>query len=268
MRRFLSAVLLTIMMLSALSVTASAQENGVPFMSPSRQTFTQVLRAGGGGSGGGGGGGGSSGGSSGHHHTSSGNNGYSDPLSEAVGFVCFLLIASASTIAFRLLLSKRARNARRLMRLLQQKDHAWKYKHIQKQVRQTYFVLQRAWTNSDMTPVKECMSDALYQSFQTKLSWMRYRNQRNVLKWIRLLEALPVAVHDEQDDSQDFVWFYIKGRMVDYTVDTETNERLDGSAFPERFCEYWQFMRTQGDRWVLNAILQEDEADQIEFAEE
>ena len=151
---------------------------------------------------------------------------------------------------------------------MQKKDSAWKYKHIQKQVRNTYFAVQRAWTNSDMHPAKSYMSDSLYQSFQSKLSWMQYREQRNVLKHIRLLEAIPVAVHDEQDDSLDFVWFYIKGSMVDYTVDLHTNERLDGSVFPEHFCEYWQFTRTADERWVLNEILQEDEADQITFTGE
>ena len=180
----------------------------------------------------------------------------------------FLLIGSATTIVYRLRLSKYARNTKRLMRLLQKKDSAWKYKHIQKQVRSTYFSIQKAWTNLDMKPTQALMSDELYESFQTKLSWLKYKSQKNVLKHVRLLEAIPVAVYDDRDDSLDFVWFYIKGRMIDYTIDTETNAKIDGSTFPERFAEYWQFVRTNDDRWVLNRILQEDEADEIVFTTE
>jgi hypothetical protein len=92
--------------------------------------------------------------------------------------------------------------------------------------------------------------------------------KRNILKHVKLKDAIPVAVYDHPDDSHDFVWFYIKGRMVDYTVDIQTDEKLEGSSVPQSFCEYWQFIRSQNDTWVLNEILQEDEAEQVPFTED
>lgn len=223
-----------------------------------------VLRAGGGTSGGGGGG--SSGGSSsgGHYHSSNHRNS-SDPFSMLFGLILFVLVGSGSAIVFRFRLSRSARNTKKLMTLLQKKDSAWKYKHIQRQVRSSYFAIQKAWSHSDMQPAKEYMSESLYDTFQTQLNWMKVKQQRNVLKNIRLRDAIPVSVHDDRDDSLDHVWFYIKGRMIDYTVDTQTNQRLDGSPLSESFSEYWQFIRTEGNRWVLNRILQEDQADEISF---
>ena len=83
---------------------------------------------------------------------------------------------------------------------------------------------------------------------------------------IRLVKALPVALHDDPDNSRDFIWFYIKGNMIDYTIDTSTQEIIEGHTFPSSFVEYWQFVRKE-DRWVLSKILQDDEEDQIPFVE-
>ena len=90
--------------------------------------------------------------------------------------------------------------------------------------------------------------------------------EQNVLEKIRLLQALPVAVHDDRDDSRDFVWFYIKGRMVDYIIDTEKQMKVSGSTSPASFVEYWKFTRRENN-WVLSQILQKNEAEQIPFSE-
>ena len=95
---------------------------------------------------------------------------------------------------------------------------------------------------------------------------MKYKNQRNVLEKISLVSALPVAVYDDSDNSRDYIWFYIKGRMVDYTIDTETQLIVEGSTSPSSFVEYWKFVR-KNDSWVLSNILQKNEEDQIPFAE-
>ena len=83
---------------------------------------------------------------------------------------------------------------------------------------------------------------------------------------IQLLKSLPVAVHDDHDNSRDYIWFYIKGRMIDYTINTDTQLIIEGSSSPSSFVEYWKFVRKDG-RWVLNKILQKDEVDQIPFTE-
>ena len=149
---------------------------------------------------------------------------------------------------------------------MRKSDNAWKYKNVLSDVKESFPAIQKAWANMDMSPAAKYMTEELAEDFQTKLNWMSYKNQKNVMENIQLLKALPVAVHDDRDNSRDFVWFYIKGKMVDYTIDTNTQLVVEGSTSPSSFVEYWQFIR-KGDSWVLNKILQKNEEDQIPFSE-
>lgn len=231
-------------------------------------SFLRVGGGGSGGSGGGGSGGSSSSGSGSGSHSSGGYYGFSGPysfLSDIFGYIIMAVVSFGSVILFKFRLSKSAINSRKLMKMLDSKDNAWKYKNILPQIRKTYFSVQNAWTKLDMSPAKEYISEELYQSLQTKLDWMKYRKQQNVLKNIKLTESVPVSVHDDVDDNSDYIWFYIKGRMVDYTINTENQEITDGNTLPQSFVEYWKFVRRPNGRWVLDKILQEDEKDKITF---
>ena len=98
------------------------------------------------------------------------------------------------------------------------------------------------------------------------MTFWRIGNKRNILKKIKLINLKPVSVIDDEDNSKDLIWFYIKGSMVDYTINTITNEIIDGnnSIFGIPFVEYWKFVR-KNDKWVLSKILQADEKDKIIF---
>ena len=93
------------------------------------------------------------------------------------------------------------------MKKMLESDNAWKYKEILETVGDSFYAIQNAWTNMDLSPAAKYMSAELLDSFQTKLNWMAYRNQKNVLEKIELLSALPVAVYDDKDNSRDFIWF-------------------------------------------------------------
>lgn len=263
MKKFLCITIAIILIMTTVSVISTAVDE-IFFCND-----IVSLRLGGG-SGGGSGGGGSSGGSggdTGRVHHSGGYYGPGSILSDILSAIFFASALFGSVIIYRFRISKYARNTRKLMNMLQKKDSAWKYKQIQKQVKVIYYALQNAWSETDLVPVKHYLSDELFESYQTKLSWMKYRKQRNVLKNIKLIEAVPVSVYDSDDDTKDYVWFYIKGRMVDYIIDTQTNLKVSGSTVPESFVEYWQFIRSENGKWILNKILQKDEANEIIFCE-
>lgn len=229
------------------------------------------LRAGGGGSAGGSGGsgGGGGGGSSGGSGVSGTRPGriYGSPFS-FLPFLVFLFIgAFGGALLYRFRLSKYARNTKRLLLMLEKKDSAWKYKNLQKQIKEIYFKVQKSWSNGSMRPAMAFMSEELYNNHQHQLDLMAKEKKRNVLKRIRLIEAKPVAVHDSEDDALDHVWFYVKGRMVDYIVDTDTGVRIKGSNRAKVFEEYWQLRRTGKKLWVLHKILQKDQGDMIAFTE-
>ena len=117
----------------------------------------------------------------------------------------------------------------------------------------------------DMTPAKAVMSDKLFESFQTKLYWMSYKSQRNVLYKIKLFTASPISLCLGTNNTPDHIWFYITGSMVDYIIDTDINMKVSGNTYMSLFSEYWQFIRNAGGDWVLNQILQKDESDRIVF---
>ena len=259
MKKVICLVLVALILVSCLCITVYA--NDLDSFSESNPIY---FRAGGGGSSGGGGGGGSSGGSSGSHHSTTGRRG--SLLDTILGFVLIPIILFSSTIIFYIRISRRARKAKRLMKQMKQSDSAWKYNSISSTGEESFYAIQNAWTAMDMSKASQYMSDDLLSSFQTKLNWMKYKNQRNVLEKIRLVKALPVAVHDDPDNSRDFAWFYIKGRMVDYTIDTNTQTVLEGNTVASSFVEYCQFIR-KDDTWVLNKILQKNEENQIPFTE-
>ena len=172
------------------------------------------MRVGGGGSSGGSSGGG---GGSGRVH-SSGTSRRTTLLESVLRAVLTPILLFSSSILFYFKITKRARKSRKLMKQMLKSDNAWKYADISASVNDCYFAVQNAWAEMDMTPASQYLSDELFESLQTKLKWMTHRNEKNILKNIRLLQALPVAVHDDTDNSRDFIWFYIKGKMVDYTI--------------------------------------------------
>ena len=252
--------LLALLILFAFSgVNACAENTDSPFVSAS------LLRAGGGGGGGGSGGGGSGGSSS--DGTSHAGTSRPPTLIETILQIILLpFLFFSSSILFFVKLTKRSRKSKKLMKQLMQSDNAWKFRDISATVKESFYAVQKAWANMDMSSASQYMSEDLCNSFQTKLSWMEYRNKKNILEDINLVQALPVAVHDDPDNSRDFIWFYIKGRMIDYTIDTTTQLKTEGKVSPATFVEYWRFVRKE-DTWVLNKILQKDEEDQIPFIE-
>lgn len=222
--------------------------------------FLQIIptsveaRAGGGGSSGGGGG------SSGSHtssHTSSSTN---DPLSRIFGFLTFVIISSSSIIVMRVKITKYRYNAKKDFR-----DTNWNYKELVKRVEKTYFVLQKAWTKNDIKLAKGYLTKELYENYKSKLEWMELGHKKNILKKIRLLNVYPISLSDEKGNKNDKVYMYIKGRMIDYTINTNTNEVIEGNGISRSFIEYWLFVKNRNGEWVLSKIYQYDELDIIPF---
>lgn len=221
-----------------------------------------LLRAGGGGSSSGGG---SSGGSSGGHTTrGSVSNRPTSIIGTILHHIIFFILFFFTAIVFYLKIIRASINSKRLLKLLDDKDKSWNYRNIEQQVINTFYLVQESWTNMDMSASKEYMDDDLYETFNTKLEWMQMGNKRNILKKIKLINLKPISIYDDEDDSKDLIWFYIKGKMVDYIINTETNEKIEGNDYSKSFVEFWKFVK-KDEKWVLAKILQKDEENLIKF---
>lgn len=259
MKKLLCITLAVFLIFSVFCLDAFAENN----LCSTDNISATLLRAGGGGSSGGGSGGSSSSGGSTYYPGTYGRGSW---VSDLINTIMVPIVFCSSAIAFYYKLSKRSKKSKKLIKQIQSSDNAWKYKNIQKTVEESFYAIQNAWTNSDLTDATEYLSDELLESFSIRLNWMKHRNEQNILKNITLLKALPVAVYDDKDNSRDHIWFYIKGRMIDYTVNTDTMTKTDGSTSAKSFVEYWQYIR-RDDRWVLNKILQKNEENKIAFTE-
>ena len=246
----LLSFLLLLVVISCNVIVVNAKET-------SYNSSVTILRAGGGSSGGSHS---SSGGSSSRHY---GRRGYSSPLSTIISAIIFIIIIFASTIILYFKVLRASFNSKRYLRLLDNKDITWKYKTIEKRVIETFYIVEEAWTNNDMVKAKDYMDKDLYENFKSKLEWMDINNRRNILKKIRLVNLKPVSVYDDKDDNKDLIWFYIKGKMIDYIVDTKTNSIVSGDTKNKSFIEFWKFVKNDNNEWVLSEILQEDESSKI-----
>ena len=245
----LLSFLLLLVVISCNAIVVNAKE--ISYDNP-----VTILRAGGGSSGSHS----SSGGSSSSHY---GRRGYSSPLSNIISAIIFMLIIFASTIILYFKVLRASFNSKRYLRLLDNKDITFKYKTIENRVIETFYVVEEAWTNNDIVKAKDYMDKDLYENFKSKLEWMDINNRRNILKKIRLVNLKPVSVYDDKDDNKDLIWFYIKGKMIDYIVDTKTKSIVSGDTKNKSFVEFWKFVKNENNNWVLSEILQEDESKKI-----
>ena len=58
---------------------------------------------------------------------------------------------------------------------------------------------------------------------------------------------------------------YIKGKMIDYIINTKTNEVIEGNVMSSVFTEYWLFVKNKKGEWVLSKIYQRDELNTIPY---
>lgn len=136
--------------------------------------------------------------------------------------------------------------------------------HVQ-QVKNAYFVIQECWKRQDPDYAEDYMSQKCYDDFVMKLGWMQVRDEVPIQKNERLLSALPVHTFDDLGKDQDYIWYLIHGKMIDYVVNKKTGMMIRGSRKSEAFYEYWKFVHLNG-HWVLDEIRQKDEMDMDDFA--
>ncbi|MBQ8474244.1 MAG: TIM44-like domain-containing protein [Clostridia bacterium] len=171
------------------------------------------------------------------------------------------LSAFIAFVVFRYKLSKKARNAKKLISMLERKDDSFKYETLNKTVREAYFMVQKSLASGDLSYLSEYVSEDFANEFKEKLLFAR-TNADNYGKY-KLKEIVPVVVNNDSDDSRDHIWFYVNGNSTNYDVDVIIDNQFGsnnkGAKMPG---EYWQFVRGHKG-WVLNKILLSNEYDNL-----
>ena len=148
---------------------------------------------------------------------------------------------------------KKNRECLALLEKLERSDPAWDIARLKHRVALVYFKVQEAWQARDQNIAKSYMSPALFDQHKVQTDQMIARHEKNLLEKINLIETDLVDVEDFTDNERDQFWVYLKGSMIDYTVNDLTNERISGKQEVEEFTELWKFIRS-GNNWVLDEI--------------
>ncbi len=203
-------------------------------------------RAGGGGSGGSGG---SSSGNHNYYHASH-SNGSSTPFA----YIGIVLFAGATYFIKRSRIFSMNRKARKYLKEAKEKDEFWDKKNLLTMVEESYFQIQEAWSNQDMIILEKYLTPELYEQWNMKLSWQQYRNEKNILTKIRLISHYIVDINDDEDDTKDYFWIAIEGKIKDKIIRDDEIVEMNNNTF----IEYWKFIR-DGSNILLDEIRQEDE---------
>jgi predicted lipid-binding transport protein (Tim44 family) len=120
----------------------------------------------------------------------------------------------------------------------------------------TFFKIQGAWANRDMTTVKYLMTDEMYRILQEEADRLKGQKQINRLENIAVRSV--DITEAWQESGSDFITVRIYANLLDFTEDETNGQLVSGSKTePVKFEEYWTFTRAVGDNaWQLSAINQ------------
>lgn len=171
----------------------------------------------------------------------------------------FALVVSGGVILFIRVHIKGA-IAKKAMKHIAKMDKSWNYKEFRTHIKKMFYTIENAWMKRNQEIAKDYLSKSLYEQYQAESKLMIIRHEKNILEDIHLIEAIPIDVEDNEGDTNDYIWVYIKARMVDYMVDDRVTELQTDSNDTSSFIEYWKLIKENGN-WVLDEIKQKDELD-------
>ncbi len=126
------------------------------------------------------------------------------------------------------------------------------------QVLDFFFRVHGAWTNRDLSPMKEELTENIYQVLQDDADRLRAEGVINRMENIAVRSVDITEAWQEQ--GSDYVTVRVYANLLDYLINDKTGEVVSGSKTePVKFEEYWTFTRALGPNdWRLSAITQPD----------
>jgi len=115
-------------------------------------------------------------------------------------------------------------------------------KFVQK-VNRAFIAVQESWSNQDLSPVRQFISDGISERFNLQIEMQRAEGYRNSMENITVRSTRIVGVYT--DRHFDSIHVEITAQAEDTDVDLKTGRKLrKNSSAP--FTEYWSFLRKPG----------------------
>ena len=119
-----------------------------------------------------------------------------------------------------------------------------------------FYDIQKAWSNGDLSPVKNFLTDRMYQYLEEQLKELKAKGLRNIVENPKI-ENLEI-VHVEEEGDNKVVIVRLDASAIDYTVDSNGNIVEADKYNPVSFTEYWAFVG-KALNWKLDDIKQVDD---------
>jgi predicted lipid-binding transport protein (Tim44 family) len=142
------------------------------------------------------------------------------------------------------------------IRHIQQMDGTFTPEGFTETASNVFFNVQEAWMVRDMSSARTLLSPEMYETLQHECERLRTERRVNYLDHITLRSVRVTEAW--QESGQDFVTVHILASLMDYTIDEDSKQVVEGSRTTSiRFEEYWTFVRPVGpNAWKLSAIQQ------------
>jgi predicted lipid-binding transport protein (Tim44 family) len=139
---------------------------------------------------------------------------------------------------------------------IRQMDQGFDEKKFIDECTDTFFRIQGAWANRDMSGVRALLTEEMRNILQQEADQLRAVKRINRLDNIAV-RSVEIA-EAWQEGGEDFITARFLANLLDYTTDEQTGEVVSGSRTePVKFEEYWTFTRQIGSpSWKLSAINQ------------
>jgi len=139
---------------------------------------------------------------------------------------------------------------------IRQMDASFSEDRFKDSAMDTFFKIQAAWMNRNLSPVSTLLTDEMKRTFEGDIDTLLKERKINRIENIAVRNVDITEVW--QESGQDFITILFYANLLDYTVDDSTGAVVTGSKTdPVKFEEYWTFTRPVGNNpWQLSAINQ------------
>jgi predicted lipid-binding transport protein (Tim44 family) len=142
------------------------------------------------------------------------------------------------------------------LRYIRQIDPQFDEQQFRDRCMDQFFKIQGAWQVREITPVRNLLTQQMYDVINTDAEKLRAERKINKLENIAVRTVDITEAWQEQGVDYITVRFY--ANLLDYVVDESTGQVVSGNKIdPVKFEEYWTFARNVGtNSWQLSAITQ------------
>ncbi len=122
-----------------------------------------------------------------------------------------------------------------------------------------FFQIQAGWAGRDLSTYRHLLGDQLAAEYERHFDEMRAAGRINKLDNVAVRNVEIGAAG--QRDGEDFITVLFTATLLDYTIDEQSGEVVEGSRTnPVKFAEHWTWARKVGtEDWRLEGIEVVDE---------